>query len=265
MTIDHKLPKPIPKRPLGTTGQQVSLLGLGLVKIGRNEGVKYPNSFELPTDEQVLELLDAAQALGITLLDTAPAYGNSEKRLGQALKELPQLNSDCIISSKVGEQFVDGKSTFDFSETAIKRSIEQSLNHLQRSKLDVVLLHSSGDDQTVLTEHQPLATLQQLQYEGLIGACGFSGKTLQGGRLALELGAEVLMITLNQSERGELPLLQEAHDCGAGILVKKPIASGHGDPSVLPLTAQNQAVSSVVVGSLNPAHLRENVRLLQDS
>ena len=163
----------------------------------------------------------------------------------------------------MGEQFVNGKSTYDFSEAAIKRSIEASLNHLQRDTLDIVLLHSSGDDAAVLTEQRPLATLQQLQQEGLIGACGFSGKSLQGGRLALQLGAEVLMITLNEREREELPLVQEAQDCGAGVFIKKPMSSGHGNPSVLPITAANLGVSSIVVGSLNPAHLRENALLLQ--
>jgi len=254
----------VPQRHLGNTGQKVSLLGLGLVKIGRNEGVKYPADFQLPSDAQVHDLLGTAHTLGITLLDTAPAYGSSEKRLGQALQNLPQFKHNCIVSSKVGEQFVNGKSTFDFSEAAIKRSIEASLNHLQRDTLDIVLLHSSGDDAAVLTEQQPLATLQQLQQEGLIGACGFSGKSLQGGRLALQLGAEVLMITLNEREREELPLVQEAQDCGAGVFIKKPISSGHGKPSVLPITAANLGVSSIVVGSLNPAHLRENALLLQN-
>ena len=265
VTIADEIAPVVPQRSLGATGQRVSLLGLGLVKIGRNNGVKYPKDFELPDDTQVLELLQEAHRLGITLLDTAPAYGNSEQRLGDALQRLPQLKADCVISSKVGETFVDGKSTFDFSEAAIKRSIERSLKRLNRSKLDVVLLHSSGDDETVLTEHNPLATLQQLQYEGAIGACGFSGKALRGGRLALELGAQVLMITLNEDERDELPLVQEAEDCGAGVFIKKPIASGFGNPAVLPTTARNTGVSSLVVGSLSRAHLRENARLLKNS
>jgi len=263
--VNNKQAPLVPKRDLGTTGQKVSLLGLGLVKIGRNDGVKYPASFELPSDTEVIELLREAHQLGITLLDTAPAYGSSETRLGQALQELPELSRDCVISSKVGETFVGGKSTFDFSESAIRRSIEQSLTRLHRSKLDIVFLHSSGDDETVLTQQRSLATLQQLQHEGLIGACGFSGKTLKGGRIALELGAEALMITLNQDEQKELPLVQEAKVCGAGVLIKKPISSGYGKPSVLPVTARHPGVSSLVVGTLNAAHLRENARLLQDS
>ena len=255
----------VPQRALGATGKHVSLLGLGLVKIGRTEGLKYPTTFQLPTDQQVIELLSEAHALGITLLDTAPAYGNSELRLGEALRQLPELSDTCVISSKVGEQFTDGKSSFDFSESAIKHSVERSLKLLGRDTLDIVLLHSSGADEQVLTEQQPLATLQELQYRGLIGACGFSGKSLSGGRLALSLGAEVLMITLNANERSEFALVDEAAACGAAILVKKPLGSGHGKPQALPDLARHAGISSLVVGSLNPAHLRANAQLLAGS
>ena len=60
-------------RALGSTGIQVSPLGLGTVKLGRNQQVKYPRPFELPGDEEVLALLGLARELGVNLLDTAPA------------------------------------------------------------------------------------------------------------------------------------------------------------------------------------------------
>jgi aryl-alcohol dehydrogenase-like predicted oxidoreductase len=44
--------------------------------------VKYPKGFELPSDDDVRSLLDTARDLGVNLLDTAPAYGTSEQRLG---------------------------------------------------------------------------------------------------------------------------------------------------------------------------------------
>ena len=47
-------------RALGTTGLRVSTLGLGTVKLGRNQGVKYPQPFELPSDQQALALLLAS-------------------------------------------------------------------------------------------------------------------------------------------------------------------------------------------------------------
>ena len=73
------------QRPLGNTGMTVSVLGLGTVKLGRNQAVKYPEPFELPDDAQARRLIDRARDLGINLLDTAPAYGTSEERLGRLL------------------------------------------------------------------------------------------------------------------------------------------------------------------------------------
>ena len=74
------------KRQLGQTGIEMSVLGLGTVKFGRNEGVKYPESFDIPDDAALADLLSIAKDLGINTLDTAPAYGTSEERLGGLLK-----------------------------------------------------------------------------------------------------------------------------------------------------------------------------------
>ena len=90
-------------RPLGSTGFDVSPLGLGTVKLGRDQGVKYPNGFTIPDDAQALALLNQARDLGINLLDTAPAYGISEERLGHLLQG---QRDEWVIVSKVGEEFV---------------------------------------------------------------------------------------------------------------------------------------------------------------
>ena len=74
------------KTELGKTGIKVSRLGLGTVKFGRNEAVKYPEQFELPDQKQISDLVSYAKDLGINMLDTAPAYGMSEERLGRLLK-----------------------------------------------------------------------------------------------------------------------------------------------------------------------------------
>ena len=97
-------------RTLGSTDMEVSPLGLGTVKFGRNQGVKYPHAFALPSDGEIRNLLDLAWDLGINLLDTAPAYGSSEERLGQLLDH----SQDWIIVTKVGENFSEGCSLFRF-------------------------------------------------------------------------------------------------------------------------------------------------------
>ena len=130
------------QRRLGSTGISVSLLGLGTVKFGRNAGVKYPGAFELPSDAGIAELLNEAKNLGINLIDTAPAYGSSETRIGEILKQ----RSDWIISTKVGEKFEQGQSSFDFSATAARESVSRSLDRLQTDYLDVVMIHTNDDD-----------------------------------------------------------------------------------------------------------------------
>ena len=70
----------LPRRALGKTGMEVSILGLGSVKLGRNQGLKYPQSFKIPDDKEAGALIALAKDSGINLIDTAPAYGNSEQR-----------------------------------------------------------------------------------------------------------------------------------------------------------------------------------------
>ena len=70
---------------LGRCDLETGRISLGTVKFGRNTDVKYPKKFELPEDKVIVDLLSKAQELGVNLLDTAPAYGNSEHRIGQLL------------------------------------------------------------------------------------------------------------------------------------------------------------------------------------
>ena len=51
-----------------------------------------------------------------------------------------------------GEEFADGESRFDFSPDAIRRSVERSLRRLGRERLELLLLHSDGDDTRILVE-----------------------------------------------------------------------------------------------------------------
>lgn len=111
------------KRQLGSTDIEVSVLGLGTVKLGRDQEVKYPSGFTIPNDNEVRDLLALATELGINFIDTAPAYGNSEERLGQLMTN----PNDWVIMTKVGEIFEKGKSSFDFSAAHTRLSVERSL------------------------------------------------------------------------------------------------------------------------------------------
>ncbi len=250
-------------RPLGSTGLSVSPLGLGTVKLGRDQGVKYPNGFTIPDDESARMLLAQARDLGINLIDTAPAYGRSEERLGPLLRG---QRDQWVIVSKVGEEFEDGQSRFDFSAGHTRRSIERSLKRLETDSIDLVLVHSNGDDLRILEQEEVYQTLALLKQEGKIRGFGFSGKTVEGGLKALEQG-DCAMVTYNLNEQAERPVLDYAAAHGKAILVKKALASGHAclSPGVDPVRASfellfaHPGVGSAIVGTINPVHLAHNV------
>lgn len=249
-------------RPLGDTGLLVSPLGLGTVKLGRDQGVKYPNGFTIPDDASARALLAQARELGINLLDTAPAYGVSEQRLGPLLRG---QRDDWVIVSKVGEEFENGQSHFDFSPQHARFSIERSLKRLETDYIDLVLVHSNGHDVDIL-QGGLYDALAEFKREGKIRAFGLSGKTVEGGLLALQQG-DCAMVTYNQAEQGERAVLDYAAQHHKAILVKKALASGHAcldagqDPvrASFELIFAHPGVSAAIVGTINPQHLAANV------
>lgn len=243
-------------RPLGSTGISVSLLGLGTVKFGRNTGVKFPRGFELPADAQVVALLEEARALGINLIDTAPAYGTSEERLGALL---PGRREDWVIVSKAGEWFEGGQSRFNFSPEAIEASVHASLRRLRTDYLDAVLLHSDGTDEAGDRFLPAAERLDRLKRQGKLRATGFSGKTVVGSLHMLDR-CDLLMVSYNPGYRDEAPVIAAAARAGRGVLIKKALASGHAaDPAAaLAEIARLPGVSSIVVGTLSRDNLRAN-------
>ena len=250
-------------RPLGRTGLIVSPLGLGTVKLGRNQGVKYPHWFQIPDDNQARMLLRKSCQLGINLIDTAPSYGRSEERLGPLLRG---QRKDWVIISKVSEEFADGVSYHDFSAAHTRTSIERSLKRLETDFIDIVLVHSDGNDLHILNDCGVYQTLADLKKEGKIRAFGFSGKTVEGGTRALEQG-DCAMVTYNLNEQSEKYVIDYAAAHGKGILVKKSLDSGYVclksglDPiraSFTSLFAQS-GIASAIIGTINPLHLSHNV------
>ena len=245
-------------RSLGKTGLTVPLLGLGTVKFGRTAKVSYPRPFVLPSDEHIADLLALAKSLGVTLLDTAPAYGASEQRIGEAIAG---ERADWLLCSKAGEEFNRSESRYDFSEDHILCSVERSLERLRTDYLDILLLHADGRDTERIVAAGAFHALRRLQSEGVVRTVGFSAKNEVDGCAALPL-ADVLMCTANASQAS---LIDRAGEEGVGVMVKKPLASGHhADPQVLAKVAQLPGVSCIVVGTIDADHLAANVAALVD-
>ncbi|MBY0313781.1 MAG: aldo/keto reductase [Phycisphaerales bacterium] len=275
------------QRPLGNTGLMVSPIGLGTVKLGRNRGVKYPGGegFALPSDDQATELLHIASELGVNLIDTAPAYGESERRLGELMKRSAWFGGRdrWVICTKVGEEFdsQSAASTYDFSAMAVKASVERSMRRLGVDVLDVVLVHSDGRDEWILESSGAMDALRELRRRGLVRAIGLSAKGVDGGLASVrksEGACDVVMLTYNARERAEGVVIDAARPRGVGVLVKKGLLSGHIDevmsrmpPEIkaqtddpveasMRLVLGRRGVHSMIVGTSSAAHLADNVR-----
>ena len=170
-------------RELGKTGLRVSLLGLGAVAFGRTEGLKYAVAPRLPSMRDLSELLAAARDAGVNLVDTAPAYGVSEERLGELLMG---RRDEWVLCTKVGEIFEAGTSRWDFSPEHTRRSVHESLR-----RLGPIASTSYWFIRTAMTSRSCAISarctmLAQLKQEGSIRAFGMSHKTIAGGLQAAE-------------------------------------------------------------------------------
>ncbi len=249
---------------LGETDIKLSAIGLGTVKIGRNRKVKYPEGegFRLPDDKEVEALLDTALSLGINVIDTAPAYGFSEERLGKLMKS---RRKNFAIITKAGEEFINDKSYYDFSEKHIRTSVERSLKRLKTDVIESVLLHCDKNDMDILVNTPALETLYRLKDKGDILSFGASIYTIEAGIKAAEL-SDAVMVEYNIEKRESKPVIDYAEKLKKGVFIKKGLASGH-----LPTTRDNsikscmkhifeeKGITSLIIGTISITHLKRNV------
>lgn len=233
-------------------------LGFGAFKIGRNQKIKYPDSYELPTDQESDRFLNEVLDAGIQYFDTAPAYGLSEERIGRALSHRRQ---EFVLSTKVGEIFEEGESTYDFSASAVHASLDQSLKRLKTELLDIVFIHAPANDLDVLRNTDVVDVLKQRQSAGDIQLIGFSGKTVEAAEEALEW-AEVLMVEYHLEDRTHEQVIEKAAQKKSQVVIKKGLSAGAlGPDEAIRFVLGNPNVSSLVVGSLNLNHLKANDEL----
>ena len=247
-----------PRRPLGRTGLSVEPIGYGAFKIGRNVGIKYPAGYDLPSEDRAARILNEVLDLGIDLIDTAPAYGTSEAIIGRAIGH---RREEFLLATKVGETFMDDRSHYDFSAAAIDASLDRSLRRLATDRLDIVSVHSDGSDLAIIERGETLDALARRRTRGDLRFVCFSGKTVEGHLAAIETGlVDCLMVEYHVDDESQRKVIDRAHAEGIGVLVKKGLASGRLSPeAAIPHCLAPEGVACVVVGSLTPRHIADNL------
>jgi aryl-alcohol dehydrogenase-like predicted oxidoreductase len=211
-------------RPLGNSGLIVSVVGLGCNNFGRRLDVN-----------QTRAVVDAAIDVGVTLLDTAEAYGGagrSEEYLGAALAG---RRDRVVLATKFGAQGADmgyGPAVgAKGGRSYIRRAVEQSLRRLGTDYIDLYQMHAP-DPVTPIEE--TIAALSELVMAGLVRYIGHSNfsavQIATAATAARELGGVPFISAQNHwswlerdSERDVVPAAQQF---GLGVLPYFPLANG---------------------------------------
>lgn len=238
----------LPRRSLGDTGLDVSVIGFGASPLG---GV-FSDIDEAVCIDAVLE----AFRLGINLFDTSPYYGDtrSETVLGRALVQLPR--EEIIVATKVGRY---GGDSFDFSGERVTRSVHESLKRLQIPYIDLIQCHDIefGDLDQVVSETIP--ALLQLKEQGLVRHIGITGLPLAIFRYVLDrvepgsVAAVLSYCHFTPSDQTLLELLPYLQEKRVGVINASVLCMGlftpQGPPSWHPAPPQLKAAAAQAVAA----------------
>lgn len=222
-------------RVLGRTGLHVSPVALGTVALGVDYGIQVPEAGR-PSAEQAIAMIRAAVAAGINLVDTAPAYGNAESLMGQALDG----NDQVIIATKVSlPKIPDG----DLRETTrlqglLADSVDASRRALRRDHIDILQLHNPTV--AMLSSPELMEQLQSLQHQGKVSFIGASVYTEDEALAAIASGwIDVIQVAYNLlDQRMATRVFDTAAARGVGVLTRSVYLKGvlTGKAAWLPMT-----------------------------
>jgi aryl-alcohol dehydrogenase-like predicted oxidoreductase len=203
-------------RPLGRTGADVSVVGLGTWQLGGDWGEV--------SEDAAAAVLDAALDAGVTLLDTADVYGDgrSEERIRTALAARGERP---FVATKAGRR-ADPFTAEQYTPENLRAWIDRSRRNLGVHTLDLVQLHCPPP--AVYSDDRVYETLDALVEQEAIAAYGVSVETVAEGLTALQHpGVQSIQVILNVFRRKPLEeLLPTAQRAQVGILARVPLASG---------------------------------------
>ncbi len=222
----------LPLRALGATGLMVTPLCIGCAELG-----DMPDTFAYAVDEdRALSTIRAVFDGPINFVDTAAAYGDgeSERRIGLALRERGGLPDGFVLATKADRDIQTG----DFSGDQMRRSVERSLRLLGLDRLQLVYLHDP--EHTTFEAAMPggpVEALRRCKEDGLIEHIGLAGGPIDMESQYVETGAFEVVISHNRytllnvaadplwdlaARRGVAAV--NAAPYGSGILAKGPDA-----------------------------------------
>jgi aryl-alcohol dehydrogenase-like predicted oxidoreductase len=238
------------KRIFGKSGLEVSALGFGCMGITFGYG---PGT----SREKGIDIIRAAVDGGVTLFDTAEAYGpyTNEELVGEALAP---VRDQVVIATKFGFKFEDGKQTgLDSRPAHIRKVAEASLKRLNTDRIDLFYQHRVDPDVPI---EDVAGTVKELIREGKVRHFGLS----EAGVQTIRLAHAVQPVAALQSEYSlwwrereqDLPLLEEL---GIGLVPFSPLGRGFLTGKIDETTTFDSTDFRNVVPRFTPENRRANL------
>jgi len=245
------------KRQLGNSDLEVSAIGLGCM------GLSY--GYGPPIDKQdAIKLIRTAFENGVTLFDTAEAYGaDNEKLVGEAVAP---FRKEIVIATKFGFKEGDAKKGLDSSPANIRKVAETSLKHLRTDVIDLFYQHRADPNVPI---EDVAGTIKDLIKEGKVKHFGLSEAGIQTIRKAHEIQPVSALqseysLWWREPEKEIFPVLEEL---GIGFVPFSPLGRGFLAGSVTAETKFDSTDFRNLLPRFNEENRRANqllIDVLQD-
>jgi len=206
----------VEQRPLGGTGRQVSVVGLGTWQLGADWG-------DVP-EATAREVLETSAAEGVTFFDTADVYGDgrSERILGRFLADHPDRGF--TVATKMGRRAA--QLAENYVPANFRTWVDRSRRNLGVDQLQLVQLHCPPS--AVVDSDATYDALDALVADGSIAAYGVSVETADQALAAIARPhVSSVQLILNAFRLKPLDeVLPAASKAGVGIIARVPLASG---------------------------------------
>jgi len=285
--------KGLERRRIPRMDTEVTFIGFGALEIGRNWGLGGADETRRPSDEEAGEVLRSVLDLGINLVDTASAYHRSEQRIGAYISG---RRGEYVLASKCGEHNDEPGTFYDFSYAGISESIDRSLSLLKTDVIDLMQIHFGPDPEGTLDRGETVAAMKDAQSAGKIRFLGASIDGTLATRCINSGDFDVMQLGYSLIAQRNAENIRLAKDKGIGVLIRSGLAAGALTSRVIPHLAggtrfdkqkviklldlvgndgdaltslalnflyANDGISSVLVGTKNVHHLKQNLDLLE--
>lgn len=241
----------IPKRKLGKTGLEVTILGLGCAQIGAMRNYN-----------QAIKVIETAIDLGINYIDTASTYGDSEQKIGEVMKS---RRKEVILATK----------TLQRDKDLSWREINTSLERLKTDYVDILQIHSVNtmyELDRITSKNGSLYAVIRSKEEGLCKHIGITGHTRpEVIKEALNrFDFETVLVPLSSVDKllndfGDV-IFPIAERKNIGVIAMKVLSDGRFTTFVSESLRYvfSLPVSTAIVGMKSLDELNQNVRIAKN-